>query len=117
MSKQFSLTNSTPEPLTVTDANGQEHTAKLPAEFGLTDFARLMELRGMISDMAGTNIQTLTVEKAEAVENVMDEFVTMILPTLSAEARAKINFGTKQQLINWWLAESTATQTEGAKNA
>jgi len=114
MAKNFNLTAAPPEPLTVNAFDGREHVAKSPAEFGLADYARLMALKETIAGMVGVNITTLTVEKALAVESIMDEFLQMIVPTFPPEQRARMNFGHKQQLINWWLAEVGTKKAEGS---
>jgi len=103
--KTFDLRALAPERPTVNDFQGNPHTVKLPDDFGLTDYARLMDLHKKFANITQVSIETLTVESAEEAEDTLAELLLMIVPTLPEGDKAQMSFRVKMQLIEWWMGE------------
>lgn len=110
--KNFDLKALAPERPTLTDFDGREHTVKLPDDFGVVDFARLQRLQAEIGEgFDKLQANPKDEEAAQVVEDLIDDFLGMLAPTLPEAHLAQMTFSQKYEMMQWWSEEVAGKAT------
>lgn len=104
MGATFSLADLIPEPLTFVDLDGQRYDARTAEMFGATDYARYERMQREAKQAFAT-LQSANGDRetaAAALEQITDDLMTMIVPTLARDRVRAIAFGHKFRFLQWW---------------
>lgn len=122
MPATFDLADLVPEPMTMRDMDGTTYDVLGTELFGAVDYARLMRMRtDMAAAFSGLQAKQGDQEAKERtaanLEQLADELIALLVPSLPAERRAAIPFAKKFRFLNWWKEQETKGQPTGESKA